>query len=240
MLMRPRTLLDQAARMSAGLLTRMRRDQRGVAAVEFAVVLPFMLMLYISTAAVTQAVSASRDVVVLARTLSDLVAQQSANVNLTDTTAKDIFSASTAIMAPFPTTPLKMTLSNVEFVSDVLALNSNLLDAKVRWTVSFSGGTLRPCTNPLLTPVPNSSTPSPTTMPVGLYAQGFLIVSDVTYTYTPSFGYFNFTFGSTSSTPILSFTMSRTAYMRPRQTNNIRYTAGQSAQICPIAFPQTS
>ncbi len=217
------------------------RDGSGVAAVEFALVLPLMLLLYVGTCAIANAVSASRATVVLARTLTDLVSQQKANVSLTDTTMQNIFNASTTVMAPFPTATLKMTLSNVEFVADPTATSSNNLTAKTRWTVTFSGGTLRPCTNPVLTAVANGTTPTPSTMPLGLYASGFVIVSDVTYTYTPSFGYFSYNFVSgQAGSSAMSFTMSRTTYMRPRQTDNIRYASGQTAQICPIISPQTS
>ena len=224
------------------LLERCRSDQRGIAMVEFAMILPLMLVLYVCTSAVTLAVSASRSTAVLARTLTDLTSQQKANTPLTDTTAKNIFNASTTVMAPFPTTTLKMTLSNVEFVVNPASTASNGLDAKTRWTVTFSGGTLRPCAGrPLLTPVANGSTPSPSTIPFGLYSEGFLIVADVTYVYTPTFGYFNYNFetGKAASSAI-SFTMSHTTYMRPRQTDNIRYTSGQTAVICPITSPQSS
>ncbi len=199
--------------------------------------LPLMLVLYICTAAITQGVSASRSTVLLARTLTDITAQQKANINLTDATVTDIFNASTTVMAPFSTTTLKMTLSNVEFVADASATASNQLDAKTRWTVTFSGGTLRPCTTPLLTPAANGARPSPSTIPLGLYVAGFLIVSDVSYAYTPGFGYFNF--GQTGPSSI-TFNMTHTSYMRPRQTDNIRYQSGQTAQICPIASPQSA
>lgn len=224
------------------LLIDAGRDGSGVAAVEFAFIGPLLLLLYLGTAGLTQAISAARAVTVLARTLSDLVSQQPANVNLTDTLAQNIFSASTAVMAPFPTTSLKMTLSNVEFVADAASTSSNMLDAKVRWTVTFSGGTLRPCgTSPLLTPVANGSSPSPTTMPLGLYATGFLIVADVNYSYTPAISLFTWGMANgKANTGPLSFPMSRTSYMRPRQTDNIRYTSGQTAQICTIASPQVS
>ncbi len=228
----------RAASRSRDLRRRFATDRRGVAAVEFALVLPLMLVLYVCTSALTLAVAAKRDVGVLARTLTDVTAQQG-SAALTDTTAQSIFNASTSIMAPYATTALKMTLSNVEFVADPLALASNLYDAKTRWTVTFTNGTLRPCSSPLLTPVPNGTTASPSTMPVGLYAGGFVIVADVSYVYTPTFGYFNYNFqtGKASSSG-LSFTIAQTEYMRPRQTSNIHYTSGQTAQICPITSPQ--
>ncbi len=214
------------------------RDERGVAAVEFAVVLPFMLFLYMGMSAVTEAVSCSRAVATLARTLADITSQQPANQAMTDTQAQEIFNASTAVLSPFSSAGVKMTLSNVEFVANAASSGSNNLDAKTRWTVTFSGGTLRPCVgNPKLAPVANGASPSPTTMPLGLYTSGFLIVADVTYAYTPSFGVFNWTFGNSTTGLSGSFTMARTQYMRPRQQANIGYPTG-SAQVCPIAPPQ--
>ncbi len=75
---------------------------RGVAAVEFALILPLMLLLYLGSAETTQAVMASRKASMAARTLSDLVSQQDANVVMTDVTMGSIFNAASAIMQPFP------------------------------------------------------------------------------------------------------------------------------------------
>lgn len=226
-------------RVAAG---RAIRDQSGVAAVEFGFILPLLLLLYVGVSSLTQAISAARGVTVLSRTLADLVSQQPRDVNITDSIAKDIFASSTIVLAPFSPSSLKMTLSNVEFVVNAAATDSNGYDAKTRWTVSFSNGTLRPCgTNPKLTWVPNTSKPSATTMPLGLYAAGFLIVADVSYTYTP--GLFNWGNANGQSTTFTTFNMNRTTYMRPRQTDNIRYTpstASNTASICNIASPQTS
>lgn len=242
------------ARSSLGRLAARARDalrsEDGVAAVEFGFILPLLLLIYIGTNTLTQAISAARAITVLARTLSDLVSQQPANVNLTDSVTADIFNASTAVLAPFPTTTLKMTISNVEFVANAASVASNGYDAKTRWTVSFSSGTLRPCATasgvvtPVLTPVPNGTDPSSTTMPVGLYSSGFIIVADVSYVYQPAIGLFSWANanGQTGGSNI-SMAFSRTAYMRPRQTDNIHYTkssASNTASICNIASPQVS
>ena len=223
--------------MRAGL-KRLLADRAGVAATEFALVLPLMLLAYIGTCAVTSAVSASRSTTLLSRAVTDLVSQQPSGQPLTDTSLKTLLAAATAVMAPLPLSPLKVTVSNVEFVPNAAATASNGLDARTRWTVSFTGGPLRPCAKPMLVPAANDASPSPKTLPVGLYTDGFLIVADVSYTYTPSFGAFAFDLGGGQGR--LAFTMARTSYMRPRQTDNIRYATGQSASVCPIAAPQAS
>ena len=240
------TSFDSARSLMERLSRKWLGDQSGIAAVEFAFIGPLLLLLYLGTAGLTQAISAARAVTVLARTVADLTSQQPDSVSLTDTIAQNIFAASTAVMAPFPTSSLKMTLSNVEFVANSASTSSNGYDAKVRWTVTFTGGTLRPCgqsssPTPVLTPVANGSNPSANTMPLGLYTTGFLIVADVSYVYTPTISLFDWADanGKPSTGPV-NFTMSRTNYMRPRQTDNIHYATGQTAKICTITSPQVS
>lgn len=225
------------------------RDESGIAAVEFAFILPLLLLLYVGTNTLMQAISAARGVTVLARTLSDLVSQQPPNVNLTDAVTQDMFNASTTVLAPFSTASLQMTLSNIEFVANASASSGTGYDAKTRWTVSFSNGTLRPCataagtTTPVLTPVANGTKPSSTTMPLGLYGAGFIIVADVSYTYQPTIGLFTWGQANGRTGTGTGIAFSRTSYMRPRETDNIRYTPGtasNTASICNIASPQVA
>ena len=52
------------------------RDDRGVAAVEFAIILPVMLALYLSTAVTTKAYMATRKVALVARALADIASRR--------------------------------------------------------------------------------------------------------------------------------------------------------------------
>ena len=61
-------------------LRRFARDKRGVSAVEFAMLLPLMITLYLGGVEVSQAIAIDRKVTLIARTLADLVAQ-STSVN---------------------------------------------------------------------------------------------------------------------------------------------------------------
>ena len=81
-------------------------------------------------------------------------------------------------------------------------------------------------------------------MPLGLYTAGFIIVADVSYTYQPTIGLFTWGNANGQTGGIAhQIVMNRTSYMRPRQTDNIRYTpstASNTASICNIASPQVA
>lgn len=67
-----RLLPDRAARRPRAL-ARFLRDRRGVAATEFALIIPVMLVLYIGTVEVTEAVYTDRRVTLVARVAGDLI-----------------------------------------------------------------------------------------------------------------------------------------------------------------------
>ena len=79
-------------------------DERGVSAVEFAMLLPLMLSLYLGSVEVSQGIGADRKVTLTARTICDLVSRVSSIGNADMTNA---LNASSAVMAPFPTTNLQ-------------------------------------------------------------------------------------------------------------------------------------
>jgi hypothetical protein len=95
-----------------------RQDQRGISAVEFALILPFMLTLYLGIVELSKGYMASQRMTLVARTLADLTAQQQqlqsgGTTNVTETIMTNIFAASNAIMAPYSTTKLTMTVSQI-------------------------------------------------------------------------------------------------------------------------------
>ena len=62
----------------SGFLTTVRRlirERRGVSAVEFALLLPFMLTLYLGGTEITQAITIKRKTTIVTRTIGDFVAQ---------------------------------------------------------------------------------------------------------------------------------------------------------------------
>ena len=140
-------------------------DERGMSAVEFALLLPLMLTLYLGAVEVSQGIGADRKVTLTARTIGDLVSQVSSMGNADMTNA---LNASSAVMAPFPISNLKVTVSSV------------IIDANGKATVDWSdtlNGTAR---------AKGSTVTLPTALNV---ANSSLIWSEVQYTYKPVVGY---------------------------------------------------
>ena len=201
-------------------------------------ILPLMLIMYIGAYDVTRGVMASRNVDILSRTISDLVAQQSNASSMPSSTISLIFTTASAIMAPYSTTGLTLTVSAVDIKANS---NNTCCQALVRWSYTQSG-TLRACTTPL-TQVPGNTLLLPTNIPASIinanqnagygYTSGlssYLIIADVTYTYVPLFS---------QAVTWFSKGMSKTTFMVPRSASGpltlaspVNAASGQSGQIC--------
>jgi Flp pilus assembly protein TadG len=92
------------------LLRRLRKDQRGVAAVEFALIAPVAILLYCGFAELTMAMMAERRAAHAVSVVADLVAQ---STQITKIEMDDVVKVGSTIMSPFPTTPLLMRLTSV-------------------------------------------------------------------------------------------------------------------------------
>jgi Flp pilus assembly protein TadG len=110
-------------------LRRFAADQRGVSAVEFAILLPLMLTLYLGGVEVSQAVSADRKTTLVAHTVGDLTAQAS-NVTTADMT--NVLNASSAVAYPFASANLRVTVSSV-------CINSTGTVATIAWSRTLNG-----------------------------------------------------------------------------------------------------
>jgi Flp pilus assembly protein TadG len=155
-------MLAQNFRQQLGLLAA---NQHGVAAVEFALLLPLMLTLYLGCVEVSQGISADRKVTITTRTAADLVSQV-ATIN--NAGMSDILNAASSVMAPYSTTGLVVTVTSVSI--DATG------NATVAWSDSLNG-TATPQGSSVAVPaalaVPNTS----------------IILAEVSYLYKPAIGY---------------------------------------------------
>jgi Flp pilus assembly protein TadG len=93
------------------MLRRFHNDQRGLAALEFALLAPIMVSLYLGLCEFTLAMMAERRASHAAAVVGDLVAQ-SAQMNSAGMT--DIFQVSDAVIRPFPANTLYMRVTSVK------------------------------------------------------------------------------------------------------------------------------
>ena len=110
------------------LRRRFARDERGVSAVEFALLAPFMIGLYLGCVEISEGVSADRKVSLTAAALANLTAQVS-TISSSDMT--NILDASSAVIAPYAASKLKITVT-------CISINSNKV-ATVKWSVTRNG-----------------------------------------------------------------------------------------------------
>lgn len=139
----------------------LRRDERGIALIEFAFVLPFLALLFVGAFQLLDAISAYRKVGRTVRTLADLTTQ---NTTITGPQADEILNAAQQVMTPYSLGAASMRISQVQ------------TDASGRATVSWS----RALNGTRLTPG------AAVTIPAQLAgANKYYIYSEITYTYTP-------------------------------------------------------
>lgn len=148
-------------------LARIARDRRGVSAVEFALVAPMMIGLYLGVAEVSEGVSADRKVSLAAAAAANLAAQVS-TISSSDMT--NILDATSSVINPYDASKLKITIS-------CIAIDANK-NARVKWSVTRNGTARSVGTY--------TFDSSNTALAV---ASTYLLLGEASYTYQPTVGY---------------------------------------------------
>ncbi|KQP72610.1 hypothetical protein ASF41_05120 [Methylobacterium sp. Leaf111] len=217
--------------MSRQTLKRFGRDGRGIAIIEFALILPLLLTLSAVTFDLVRYVIYMRKLELAASTLADLVARNDTG-KITQT---DILAISRSQLVMFPEamsaakdanvsvwTLLKWSLSGVQFTPTVAGCTSNCTyTPKVVWT----SGQKRSCTTPPVA-APNTAGPSPTTLPSDTFGPGFLVVADVVFSYKPLI----------LQSVVGSIDIAKSFYFAPRYVTAITFDpsgGSTSANACP-------
>lgn len=149
------------------------KDERGVAAVEFALVLPLLLALYLGSVEVSRLYTADQKVATLASAMADLVARHKDTIALS--TLNDYFAAATTVMQPLNTTGLGQVVSLVRIASDG--------KATVVWSRATGSGAARDDNSPF--PLDASTRISQ----LARNATGYLVAAEVQYPYVPLANY---------------------------------------------------
>lgn len=144
------------------------RDRRAMGAVEFALITPFLMFLYLGGSQISMALTINRKVQHVASTINDLVTQS--NTTTVDQ-IKGLINVATSIMTPYDMTPLGITVTQV-------AIDANGL-SKVDWSVPTAN--MPKLAKGALFPLPTDFKRFP---------NSFVIVAKTTYTFTPAAGNF--------------------------------------------------
>lgn len=141
---------------------RLLRDERGMALIEFAFVLPFLVLLFIGGFQLMDAIAAYRKVGGTVRALADLTTQ---NTTITPAQADEILDASSQVMAPYSPDDAVLRISQIKVDADS--------KATIVWSRALNGNGL----------TPGSTFTMPSTMN---QANKYYVYSEINYRYTPN------------------------------------------------------
>jgi Flp pilus assembly protein TadG len=191
---------------------RLFSDSSAIAATEFAVIVPLMLVLFFGTVEFSSGVAVDRKVTLTSRTLSDLTSQARASTanavyaGVNDSDLQNVFTASIAIIKPYSVTPMTAQISEIYVDSSRVAT--------IQWSRAASVGSDNATTATLGASSRNPNDIISTVPAQLLVPQTYLIMSEVSYLYTPlGIGYVMKS----------NLTLSDVSYSRPRQVTCIIY-----------------
>jgi Flp pilus assembly protein TadG len=147
---------------------RLASDRSGVAAVEFALILPLMLLLYLGGFEVLQGIAIDRMTTLAASTVTNLVSQYSTISSTTQ--MPDILNASSQVLTPYPAI-------NAHVVVSCVAVDG-AGHATIAWSQAINGAARTVGTAyelPAALDVPNTE----------------VILGEATYAYTPTVDFMN-------------------------------------------------
>lgn len=154
-------------------LGKLWRDDRGVSAIEFALLAPMLVLLLIGSLEVTFKIWSTQKAEKLAVTLSDVVAQSQ---NVTSTDLLKLTGATDRIMDPFP-----FGKNGKIFISSIYVTQGDTV-AKVNWQCSFKAmGSTFDAVSKIGTKGQNAVLPSGFTMA----EKDNVIIAEVFYKYEP-------------------------------------------------------
>lgn len=141
----------------------LRRDARGVAMIEFALILPVMLFLYLGGVQLQDGIACDRKVTSTARAAADLISQNTTG-SMSASEVDDNLNAASQVLLPFSSTPAKIRVTEI-------GVDANL-KATVKWSRGFKTS---PYARGLAMTVP-SAMQQPNT---------YYLLAEVTYAYKP-------------------------------------------------------
>jgi Flp pilus assembly protein TadG len=148
-------------------LSRLARDRRGLAALEFALIAPMMIVVLFGSIELTELLATNRRSENTTASIADVVSRDTV---VEDDEISDLWKASKALMFPNSSSPLKMRVSSIQIES--------ASQAKVLWSEGSNGYAPR-------------GQGSSIALPAGMMVPGTsVVVAESTYNYVPPIGIF--------------------------------------------------
>src|ERR1700731_1310102 len=184
----------------ANLYRRFINSTRGVAAIEFAVLAPMLLLIFVETFDIGNAIAVYMKVRSATFALASITNQYSTGNNgiqSSDMTA--ITGATPAVLAPYSSTPVTAKISQIKMTSATIA--------SVSWSYATSGTAYTQGSSWTRLPSQLTSTNACNSYPC------YLIYAEVSYAYKPLL----------FSTITSAFTMADSLYVTPRSSPCVQY-----------------
>jgi hypothetical protein len=190
-------------------------DRRAIAATEFAVIVPLMLVLFFGTVTFSSAVAIDRKITIFARAVSDITSQAPATspkyAVATDTSLQNAFTSGLMILRPY----LQNSAPSASATVSEIYVDSTGV-ARIVWS---RAATLAPgATQATLVASGRNPSDVVTTIvpPTLLQKQTYLIFSEIKYLFTPAVNFANLMANT-------GVTLSDFAYSAPRQATCVVY-----------------
>lgn len=159
------------------ILRRFRKEERAAAAVEFALIVPFLITLYMGSLEAAALFTVDKRINSISATIGDLVAQWDPDdgdlTTGSGSTLTDYLNASTGILVPYSTTGLKIVVSLVQVKTNGTT--------KVLWSKANAAGTAKTTGN-------SYTDLASTTQMNSVSRGGCVIAAEVSYSYKPVLG----------------------------------------------------
>lgn len=197
-----------------------RSAQSGVAAVEFVLMVPTMLLVWMGMVVATDTINADKKVTLLTRTLADMTTQMSA---VSQADLDSIFAATHAVMWPNPPVNLGMRLTSIDIDANGKAF--------VGWSSVPTDGSMRGAFSA------NVRCSSFDTLPAALKTpRTSVILSEVTMTYYASVASEVVQQLFTTSATGRQFNLADSLFMRPRMSTKVVFNPSPAGN-CPGYVP---
>jgi Flp pilus assembly protein TadG len=182
------------------MLVRRYADSRdGVAAIEFAMIVPVLAIMFIGAVELSQAITVDRRVTQVASSTADLVARAEKQIAQNEIT--DIMKVGGYILKPYAETPVQIVIRNVT------SSPTNATVAKQSWSCTYKGaGQTQTC----------ACSSTAYSLPANLVSTNdSVVISEVTYSYKPLiFDYFMKQGAPAGGSG--TYTLAETIYLKPR------------------------